>query len=101
MLVLAVAVAISAQILLLMARGRPLDKRLRDLGAGGGDAFGLLLIALLTLGAAGAFIGSLLHAPGPGAATGLALALLTWTTAAIQAHRRPQPPARHQSTDER
>ena len=97
---LVVAVAISAQIVLLLGRRRPLDKRLRDLGAGG-DAFGLLWAAVLTMGAAGAVIGSLLDVPGSGAAVGVVLALLTWIAAVIWAHRRPQPPARHQSSHDR
>ncbi|NIK56934.1 hypothetical protein [Kribbella shirazensis] len=99
-LLLVVALVLSAQVLLLMERRRPLDKRLRDLGTGG-DGCALLLAALLTLGATGAAIGSLLGSAGTGAAAGLALASLTWTTAVIHAHRRPQPPARHQSPRER
>jgi nitrate reductase gamma subunit len=67
---LVVAVMISGQIVLLMGGRRPLDKRLRDLGTGG-DAFALLWAAVLTLGA---------------------------TAAVIWAYRRPQPPARHQSS---
>jgi len=97
---LLIALVLSAQLLLLMERDRPLAKRLRDLSTGG-DAFSILFAAFLTLGTLGALLGSLLHAPAPGAATGLTLALLTWITAVVQAHRRPQPPARHSAPDER
>ncbi|MEV6272970.1 hypothetical protein AB0L64_37780 [Kribbella sp. NPDC051936] len=75
-----IALVLSAQILLLMERDRPLAKRLRDLSTGG-DALSILFAAFLTLGTLGALLGSLLHAPAPGAATGLTLALLTWITA--------------------
>ncbi|RZT20127.1 hypothetical protein EV649_3269 [Kribbella sp. VKM Ac-2569] len=97
---LVVAVVISAQIVLLMGGRRPLDKRLRDLGTGG-DAFALLWAAVLTMGAVGAVIGSLLDVPGAGGAVGVVLALLTWTAAVVWAHRRPQPPARHQSSQDK
>lgn len=100
MLGLVVAVVISAQIVLLMGGRRPLDKRLRDLGTGG-DAFGLLWAALLTMGAVVGVIGSLLGVAGAGGAVGVVLALLTWTSAVIWAHRRPQPPARHQSAHDK
>lgn len=93
-LVLVVAVVVSAQVLMLMEPRRAFDVRLRDLGRGG-DAFALLLAGLLTSGAVGATVGSLAGSPGGGAATGLVLAFLTWTAAAIWAHRRPQPPSRH------
>jgi hypothetical protein len=89
-----IAVVVGAQLLLLMHRRRPLDKRLRDLGPGG-DAFGLLLAGLLTLGATGALTGSLLGSPAHGGAAGLLLALALWITAIIWAHNRPHPPARH------
>jgi nitrate reductase gamma subunit len=55
---LVVALAISAQVLMLMECHRPIDKRLRDLGWGG-DAFALLLVLMLTIGAVGAVVGSL------------------------------------------
>jgi hypothetical protein len=88
-LLVVVALVIDAQILMLMERHRPIDKRLRDLGWGG-DAFGLLFVGMLTMGSIGAVVGSLVSAPGGGGAGGLALALLTWTVAVIWAHRRPQ-----------
>ncbi len=100
MLGLVVAVVISAQIVLLTGGRRPLDKRLRDLGAGG-DAFGLLWAAVLTMGAVGAVIGSLLDGAGAGGAVGVVLALLAWIAAVIWAHRRPQPPARHQASHDK
>lgn len=99
-LVLVVALVLCAQILLLMDRHRRLDKRLRDLGTGG-DGCALLLVAALALGATGAVIGSLLGNPGTGAAAGLVVAILAWGIAAIRAHRRPQPPARHQAPRDR
>jgi hypothetical protein len=79
---------------LVMGRRRPIEKRLRDLGTGG-DAFGILLAGLLMFGATGAGVGSLVGSPGSGGAIGLVLALLTWTSAVVWAHHRPQPPPRH------
>ncbi|GAA1580906.1 hypothetical protein GCM10009804_41880 [Kribbella hippodromi] len=95
---LLVALVISAQILMLMQRRRPAAKRLRDLGTGG-DAYALLFAGMLTATATGAVAGSLLDAPGSGAAAGLVLAVLTWTAAVLWTHRRPstrrhQPPKR-------
>ncbi|GAA3136460.1 hypothetical protein JOF29_001217 [Kribbella aluminosa] len=87
LLALVVAVVVSAQLLLTMKPNRPLAKRLRDLGTGG-DAFGLLIVAILTLTATGALIGSLTNSPATGAAIGLVMALAAWTTAVIHAHRR-------------
>lgn len=84
-IVLIVALVLSAQVLLLTARRRPLRHRLRDLGTGG-DSFGILLTGLLTLGSAGAVGGSLAGAPAFGAAVGVLLALLIWTTAVVRAH---------------
>ncbi len=92
---LLVALVISGQVLMLLERHRSIDKRLRDLGWGG-DAFALLLVGMLTMGSAGAVVGSLFSAPGGGGAAGLVLALLTWTAAVIWAHRQPRSPARHQ-----
>ena len=97
-LLLVVALVISAQILMLMERHRPIDKRLRDLGKGG-DAYALLFVGMLTIGSIGAVVGSLFSAPGGGGAGGLVLALLTWTVAVMWAHRRPQRPARHQRSE--
>src|SRR5438874_9849284 len=77
---LVVAVVISGQVLLPMERHRSIGKRLRDLGKGG-DAFALLLAALLTFGAPAAVIGSLAGSPGRGGTAGLVLAFLTWTVA--------------------
>lgn len=94
LLALAVAIVISAQLLLTMRPRRPLTKRLRDLGTTG-DAFGLLIAAALPLTTAGATLGSLADSPATGATIGLLAALATWTTAVIHAHRRPQPPPRH------
>jgi hypothetical protein len=95
---LVVALVISGQLLMLMERHRPIDKRLRDLGWGG-DAFALLLVGMLTMGAAGAVVGSLFSAPGGGGLVGLVLALLLWSAVVIWAHRQPQPPARHQRSE--
>lgn len=95
---LVVALVVSGQLLMLMDRHRSIVMRLRDLGWGG-DAFGLLLVGVLTVGAAGAVVGSLFSAPGGGAAAGLVLALLIWTAALIWAHRQPQSPARHQRSE--
>jgi hypothetical protein len=94
LLVLAVALVISAQVLMLMERGRPLDKRLRDL-SWGGDASSLLLVAMLTVGASATVIGSLLGRPAIGGATGLVLALVIWTAAVVWAHRQSQLGPRH------
>ena len=90
-IVLMVALVLSAQVLLLTERRRPLRHRLRDLGAGG-DSFGILLAGVLTLGAVGALGGSVVGAPGFGGAVGVLLALLSWTTAVVRAHRRTPPP---------
>ncbi|WBQ06780.1 hypothetical protein [Kribbella sp. CA-293567] len=97
-LLLMIAIVISAQIFMLTDRHRPIDQRLRDLGTGGA-AFSLLFVGMLTMGSTGALVGSLFSAPGGGGAGGLVLALLSWTVAVILAHRRPQPPARHQKTE--
>jgi hypothetical protein len=91
-------IVISAQILMLMERHRPIDKRLRDLGKGG-DAYSLLFVGMLTIGSIGAVVGSLFSGPGGGGAGGLVLALLTWTVAVTWAHRRRQRPARHQRSE--
>jgi hypothetical protein len=95
-IVLVIALIISAQLAMMLDRGRTVSQRLRDFGIGG-DAFGLLYIAMLLLGATGALIGSLLAHPGPGAATGLALAVLSWLAAVVLAHRNPPGPGRHAS----
>jgi hypothetical protein len=91
---LVIALIISAQMAMLMDRDHTLAQKLRALGS---DAFGLLLIAALTLGSAGALIGSLLAHPGRGAATGLTLAVLTWLAAVVLAHRSPPGPGEHAS----
>lgn len=93
-LLLVVALVISTQIMMLMERHRAIDRRLRDLGMGG-DAFSLLAIGMLTMGSAGAVVGSIVKAAGVGGAVGLALSLAVWTGAVLWAHRQPQPPARH------
>ncbi len=95
--VLVIALIISAQLAMMLDRDRTLRQRLRDLGTGG-DAFSLLWIAMLLLGATGALIGSLVTHPGPGASIGLGLALTTWITAVVLAHRRPPGPGRHTSS---
>jgi hypothetical protein len=97
---LVVALVISVQIVLLNGRRRSLGKRLRDLGWGG-DAFGLLFGGVITIGATGTVVGSLLGSPGAGGAAGLVLALVTWTTAVVWAHRQPQSPPRHQPSQDR
>ncbi|MGZ0151370.1 hypothetical protein ACXJJ3_30250 [Kribbella sp. WER1] len=94
LLALAVAIVVSAQLLLTMRPRRPLTKRLQDLGTPG-DAFGLLIAAALPLTTAGATLGSLANAPTIGATIGLLIALAAWTAAVVHAHRRPQPPPRH------
>ncbi|WP_427889281.1 hypothetical protein ACQHIV_38610 [Kribbella sp. GL6] len=94
LLALAVAIIVSAQLLLTTHPRRPLTKRLRDLGTTG-DSFGLLLATALPLTTAGATVGSLFNSPTTGATIALLLALAAWTTAVIHAHRRPQPPPRH------
>ncbi|MEV6284585.1 hypothetical protein [Kribbella sp. NPDC051770] len=94
---LVIALIISTQLLMLQERGRPLAKRLRDLGWGG-DAFGLLWIAFLLLGGIAAFIGSFFDHPGPAAAIGMALALACWSTAVILAHRGNPGPGKHTSS---
>lgn len=96
-IVLVIALIISAQLAVMLDRGRTLSQRLRDLGTGG-DAFGLLYIAMLVLGPTGTLLGSLLAHPGPGAAAGLALAVLTWLAAVVLAHRHRPGPGRHASS---
>jgi hypothetical protein len=92
---LVIALIISAQTAMLMDRDHTLSQKLRALGP---DAFGLLLIAALALGSAGALIGNLLAHPGPGGATGLTLAFVTWIAAVVLAHRNPPGPGKHTST---
>jgi hypothetical protein len=92
--VLLIALLISAQLTMLLDRGRTFPQRLRNLGLTG-DAFGLLWIGLLVLGATGALIGSLLNHPGPGASIGSGLALAAWLTAVVLAHRNPPGPGKH------
>lgn len=100
LLVLAIAVIISGQILMVIERGKSLTVRLRDLGLGG-DGITLLGVALLIAGAAGALLGDLLGSASFGAGSGALLAACTWTAAVVLAHRQPEPPAQHRgpSTD--
>lgn len=94
LLALVGALALSGQLLLMTKRGCPIGKRLRDVETGG-DAFTLLIVGVLTLGAAGAVLGSLVRFPAIGAAVGSAVTLTSWTVAVAHAHRHPHPPARH------
>lgn len=94
LILLALAVIVSAQLLMMMGRRKPLATRLRSLDEGG-DSSSLLIIGLLLGGALGAVIGSLFNNTGTGAAAGLGAGLLTWLLALVWAHKRPQPPARH------
>jgi hypothetical protein len=87
LLLLALAVLIAAQCLLLMEPRRPIDMRLRDLSTGG-DAPLLLIAAALVSGATGALIGDLLGASGVGAAVGALAALATWLLAIAWANRK-------------
>ncbi|MFF1823357.1 hypothetical protein ACFVWG_39010 [Kribbella sp. NPDC058245] len=97
-LLLIVATVVSAQLLMLASRRRPLAARLRDLSESG-DVATIGGAVLLMCGSLGALIGHLFNHPGDGAATGLAVALLAITIAVIWAHRRPQPPPRHRDDD--
>jgi uncharacterized membrane protein YsdA (DUF1294 family) len=94
LILLALAVIISAQLLMMMDRRKPLAARLRNLNEGG-DSSGLLFIGLLLGGALGAVIGSLFNHASTAAAAGAGVGLLSWLFGLIWAHRRPQPPARH------
>jgi len=94
LILLVLAVIISAQFLMMMGRRKPLAARLRSLGEGG-DSTGLLFIGLLLGGALGAVIGSLFNHASTGAAAGAGVGLLSWFLGLIWAHKRPQPPARH------
>ncbi|MEV0289218.1 MULTISPECIES: hypothetical protein [unclassified Kribbella] len=91
---LLVASVISVQVVILMERGRPMRKRLRDLGWGG-DASSLLLVAALMTSAVGAVLGSLFDGALLGAGVGGLVALLVWAVAVAWAHREPQAPPRH------
>ena len=95
LLLVVLAVLVSAQLLILMDRGVPVRKRLRDLGYGG-DATFLLVVALLIGSALGAFIGYFLNAVGTGATVGLVSGGVVWLAAAAWAHTRPrQTPGTH------
>lgn len=96
LVVLAIAVIVSAQILMVMERRNSIGVRLRDLGVGG-DGISLLGIASLIGGASGALLGDLLGSPSLGATSGLLLAICTWATAVVCAHLQPEPPARHRN----
>lgn len=97
-LLVVVAAVISAQLLMLSSRRKPLASRLRDLNEGG-DMATIGGAAFLMCGSVGALLGHLLGSPGTGAAAGLAVALVATATAVIWAHRRPQPPPRHRDDD--
>jgi hypothetical protein len=94
LILLALAAMISTQLLMMTDRDVPFAARLRDLNEFG-DSVNLLAAACLLAAALGAVAGSLFDHPGIGAVAGLAVAILTWTSAVIWAHKRPQPPARH------
>ena len=64
LLLVVLAVLVSAQLLILMDRGIPLRKRLRDLGTGG-DAASLLVVVLL-MGSSRSWPAILLVGWGPG-----------------------------------
>jgi uncharacterized membrane protein YfcA len=86
---------VSAQLLMLMDRNVRFDGRLRDLNEFG-DSVTLLGVGCLLGAALGAVVGSLFDSAGLGAVVGLAVAILSWVVAVVWAHRRPQPPARHE-----
>jgi hypothetical protein len=94
-----VASLISAQVVMLMERGRSMRKRLRDL-SWGGDASSLLLVAALMTGAVGAVVGSFRDGALFGAGVGAAVALLVWAVAVAWAHREPQTPPRHRQPEQ-
>jgi hypothetical protein len=96
--VLVVASVISAQVMMLMERGRSMRQRLRDL-SGGGDASSLLLVAALMSGAVGAVVGSLGGGALVGGGVGIIVAMLGWTVAVAWAHRGPQSP-RHRAPEQ-
>lgn len=95
--VLVIALIISAQLTMMLDRHRTLVQRLQDLGWGG-DAFGLLWIALLLSAATGALIGSLTNHPGPGAVIGLVIAIAGWVVAVVLAHRGTPARGKHTSS---
>lgn len=96
---LLVASLISAQVGVLMERGRSMRKRLRDL-SWGGDASSLLLVAALMTSAVGAVLGSLFDGALLGAGVGALLALLVWAVAVAWAHREPDTPPRHRQPEQ-
>lgn len=96
---LLVASVISAQVVMLMGRGRSMRKRLRDL-SWGGDASSLLVVAALLTSAVGAVVGSLLDGALLGAGVGALVALLVWAVAVAWAHRGPQTPPRHRQPEQ-
>jgi hypothetical protein len=89
---------ISAQVLMLMERGRSMRRRLRDL-SWGGDAASLLLVAALMTGAVGAVVGSFRDGAVIGGAAGMIVALLGWAVAVAWAHRQPESP-RHRMPEQ-
>jgi hypothetical protein len=95
--VLVVASVISAQVMMLMERGRSMRQRLRDL-SGGGDASSLLLVAALMTGGVGAVVGSFGDGALAGGGAGVVVAVLGWTVAVAWAHRRPESP-RHRAPE--
>ncbi|MEU4604889.1 hypothetical protein AB0F43_18060 [Kribbella sp. NPDC023972] len=99
MAVLVVASVISAQVLMLMERGRSMRKRLRDL-SWGGDASSILLVAALMTGSVGAVVGSLRNGAMVGGGAGMIIALLGWAAAVAWAHQQPQSPPRHRAPEQ-
>ncbi|MEV5960209.1 hypothetical protein AB0L70_00515 [Kribbella sp. NPDC051952] len=81
LLLVVLAGLISAQLLVLMDRGVPLRKRLREFGVGG-DATFLLVTVLLMGSTVGAFAGYFLGATGVGATIGLAVGVTGWLVGA-------------------
>ena len=94
LILLALVAIISAQMLMMTGRHKPLAQRLRNLNEGG-DSFALLGTGLLLGSALGAVIGSVFGHAGAGAATGLGAVVLSWIAAVTWAHTTPRPPARH------
>jgi hypothetical protein len=94
LILLALAAIVSAQTLIMMARRKSLEKRLRNLNEGG-DSFALLGVGILFGGALGAVVGSMFGKAGVGGAAGFAAGFLSWIVAVAWAHMGRQPPAQH------
>ncbi len=83
-LLVVMATVVSAQLLMLSGRRKPIATRLRDLSEGG-DVATIGGAAFLMCGSLGPLIGHLVGAPGSGAAAGISVAFIG-TTIALNHH---------------